>query len=168
MVVPNALKSPPLMAAVGMVPVRVADVVSYVPSQAPKKNSLFLMMGPPRVAPSMLRWLGILSPELKKLRARNFFNSGDKIPSHRNIDGATLGGPIIKNKLFFFGAWEGTYETTSATRTGTMPTAAMRGGDFSAFGTTIYDPATGNPDGSGRTPFANNVIPANRISPIAQ
>jgi len=111
---------------------------------------------------------GFALHENEKLRARNFFNSGDKIPSHRNIDGATLGGPIIKNKLFFFGAWEGTYETTSATRTGTMPTAAMRGGDFSAFGTTIYDPATGNPDGSGRTPFANNVIPANRISPIAQ
>ena len=41
------------------------------------------------------------------LQARNFFNSGDKIDSHRNIDGATLGGPILKNKLFFFAAWEG-------------------------------------------------------------
>ena len=44
----------------------------------------------------------------------------------------------------------------------------MRAGDFSAFGTTIYDPATGNADGTGRTPFANNIIPANRISSIAQ
>ena len=44
----------------------------------------------------------------------------------------------------------------------------MRAGDFSAFGTTIYDPATGNADGSGRTPFPNNVIPADRISSIAQ
>ena len=44
----------------------------------------------------------------------------------------------------------------------------MRAGDFSAFGTTIYDPATGNPDGTGRTPFPGNIIPANRISPISQ
>ena len=49
-----------------------------------------------------------------------------------------------------------------------LPTAAMRAGDFSAFGTTIYDPATGNADGTGRTPFPNNIIPANRISSISQ
>jgi len=106
--------------------------------------------------------------EDQDLRARNFFNSGDKIDSKRNITGATLGGPILKDKLFFFGGWEGTYETTSNTRTGTLPTAAMRAGDFSAFGTTIYDPATGNPDGTGRQPFPGNIIPAGRISPIAQ
>src|SRR5207249_49932 len=106
------------------------------------------------------------------LRARNFFNTAPRdaaaFKSHRNIDGATLGGPIMKNKLFFFGAWEGTYEQTSNTRVGTLPTAAMRAGDFSGFSTIIYDPATGNPDGTGRTPFPGNVIPANRISPIAQ
>jgi hypothetical protein len=111
---------------------------------------------------------GFALHEDQGLQARNFFNSGDKIKSHRNIDGATLGGPIIKNKLFFFGAWEGTYEQTAYTRTGTLPTAAQRAGDFSSFGTTIYDPATGNPDGTGRTPFPNNIIPANRISPISQ
>ena len=103
------------------------------------------------------------------LRARNWANtSGDKPDSKRNIGGATIGGPIIKNKLFFFGSWEGHYTTSPDTGTFTVPTEAMRAGDFSAFGTTIYDPATGNADGSGRTPFANNVIPGNRISPIAQ
>jgi hypothetical protein len=106
--------------------------------------------------------------ENEGLRARNFFNAGDKIDSHRNIDGATLGGPILKNRLFFFAGWERTGEKTTNTRTDTVPTAAMRAGDFSAFGTTIYDPATGNPDGSGRTAFPGNVIPANRISPIAR
>jgi hypothetical protein len=106
--------------------------------------------------------------ENEGLRARNFFNSGDKIDSSRNIDGATLGGPIIRNKLFFFAGWERTGETTTNTRTDTVPTAAMRAGDFSAFGTTIYDPATGNPDGSGRLPFPGNRIPANRISSIAR
>jgi len=51
----------------------------------------------------------------------------------------------------------------------TVPTAAIRNGDFSATSTTIYDPATGNPStGTGRTPFPNNIIPAGRISPIVK
>jgi hypothetical protein len=102
------------------------------------------------------------------LRARNWANPGDKPDTKRNIGTITLGGPILRDKLFFFGAWEGHYTTTPYTRTGTMPTDALRAGDFSAFGTTIYDPATGNPDGTGRTPFPNNVIPADRISSISQ
>src|SRR5262245_39659026 len=108
---------------------------------------------------------GFLLHEDDSLRARNWANSGDKPDTKRNIGGATFGGPIIKNKLFFFGGWEGHYLTSPSTRTGTIPTAAMRSGDFSAFGTTIYDPATGNADGSGRTPFPNNIIPADRINP---
>ncbi len=115
---------------------------------------------------------GFALHEDQGLRARNFFNNGPRdaeaFKSHRNIDGVTLGGPIVKNKLFFFAGWEGTYEKTANTRTSTVPTAAMRTGDFSAFGTTIYDPASGNPDGSGRTPFPGDIIPANRISPIAK
>jgi Carboxypeptidase regulatory-like domain/TonB dependent receptor-like, beta-barrel len=110
---------------------------------------------------------GFLLHEDDGLRARNFFNHGDKPDTKRNIGGATIGGPIIKDKLFFFGGWEGHYSTSPSTKTGTVPTAAMRAGDFSAFGTTIYDPATGNPDGTGRTPFPNNTIPANRMDPIA-
>jgi hypothetical protein len=106
--------------------------------------------------------------ENDSLRARNWANAGDKPETKRNIGTVTLGGPIIKDKLFFFGAWEGHYTTTPGTRTDTVPTEAMRAGDFSAFGTTIYDPATGNPDGTGRTPFPNNIIPASRISPTSQ
>jgi len=111
---------------------------------------------------------GFYFNENKSLRAHNWANSGDKPDSKRNIAGATLGGPILKDKLFFFASWEGHYTTSPDTGTFTVPTAAMRAGDFSAFGTTIYDPATGNADGSGRRAFANNVIPGNRISPIAQ
>jgi outer membrane receptor protein involved in Fe transport len=111
---------------------------------------------------------GFYFMENSSLRARNWANtSGDKPDSKRNIGGATIGGPILKDKLFFFGSWEGHYTTSPDTAVLTVPTAAMRAGDFSAFGTTIYDPASGNADGSGRTPFANNVIPAGRIDPIA-
>ena len=107
--------------------------------------------------------------ENDSLRARNWANtSGDKPSNDRKIGAVTLGGPIIKDKLFFFGGWEGHYTKTPNTRTGTLPTAAMRAGDFSSFGTTIYDPLTGDPNtGAGRTPFPNNIIPADRISPIA-
>src|SRR6185436_4595089 len=49
----------------------------------------------------------------------------------------------------------------------TLPTAAMRTGDFSAAGTVIYDPLTGNADGTGRAPFAGNSIPGDRIAPAS-
>jgi hypothetical protein len=104
--------------------------------------------------------------ENEDLRARNFFNPGDKIDTSLYMGGVTLGGPIVKDRLFFFGSWEGVYETKSWTRTGTVATEAMRRGDFSGLGTTIYDPATGNPDGTGRVPFPGNVIPPERISAI--
>ncbi|HEY2946201.1 MAG TPA: TonB-dependent receptor [Vicinamibacteria bacterium] len=110
----------------------------------------------------------------EKLRARNFFlpkqadgSPGVKPKTRRNIDGVTLGGPIVKNKLFFFLGWEGNHESAARTRTGTVATAAMRNGDFSGLGTTIYDPATGNPDGTDRSPFPNNQIPLNRMDPAA-
>jgi hypothetical protein len=102
------------------------------------------------------------------LKARNFFQVGEMPRSSRNMDGATLGGPIIKNKLFFFGGFEGMWERTAANGFFTVPTEDVRRGDFSAYGTTIYDPATGSSDGRGRTPFPNNIIPTNRQSAISR
>jgi hypothetical protein len=104
------------------------------------------------------------------LKTRNFFQKPgtDKPFGDTNIDGGTLGGPIFKNRLFFFGGWERTRERNGANTTVTLPTADQRNGDFSAYRTTIYDPATGNPDGSGRTAFPNNIIPQNRISQQAK
>lgn len=85
-----------------------------------------------------------------------------------NQNGGRLGGPIKKDKIFYFGSYEGTYDRRFAGRLVTVPTAAMRTGDLSASSTTVYDPDTGNPDGTGRTAFPGNIIPANRIDPISR
>ncbi len=82
--------------------------------------------------------------------------------------GFTLGGPIKRNKLFFFGDYVRTNDDSGRLTRGHVPEAAFRTGDFSAAPTRIYDPSTGNINGSGRTQFANNQIPAGRISPIAR
>jgi Carboxypeptidase regulatory-like domain/TonB dependent receptor len=99
--------------------------------------------------------------------ARGFFALTTPI-EHQNEFGASIGGPIRKNVLFFFGNYDG-YRFDSATAPGyqSIPTAAERTGDFSAFPQIIYDPtsATGT---AVRKPFANNAIPASRISSISQ
>ena len=82
--------------------------------------------------------------------------------------GFTIGGPIQRNKLFFFGDYQHIRDNAGRTTRAIIPPSAYRLGDFSASPTAIYDPATGNPDGTGRTPFANNIIPTDRISPIAK
>ena len=95
----------------------------------------------------------------------------EKTPSHAHITGATVGGPIQKDKLFFFGSWEGQYQGTSVQNIFDVPPDALRAGNFShAFNSDgslqlIYDPRTGNPDGTGRTPFPGNKVPG--IDPIA-
>jgi hypothetical protein len=115
------------------------------------------------------------------LQARNPFSQFQKDPltgrfipeSLRNQFGGALGGRIIKNKLFFFGDYQGTRSKIGGTRLLTVPTAAARTGDLSAYGVDIYDPATGNATtGAGRTQFSfngrANVIPTNRISTQAR
>ncbi|HVW08610.1 MAG TPA: hypothetical protein VHC90_08510, partial [Bryobacteraceae bacterium] len=94
------------------------------------------------------------------LNARNYFaGPGRKPEFRRNQYGGTVGGPIRKNKTFYFGAWQGTRLHTGVTRQSVVPTLAQRSGIFT---TTIYDPGT-----SPRVPFANNTIPDSRIDPIA-
>ncbi len=110
--------------------------------------------------------------EDQALRARQFFetpaNSPRKGKSILNDLGGTFGGPIKKDKLFFFGSYDGTFERDNRQAPGglqTVPTPALRAGDFTGTGTIIYNPSTGNPDGTGRTAFPNQAaIP---ISPIA-
>lgn len=86
-----------------------------------------------------------------------------------NQFGANYGGPIVKNKAFFFGNWERSRRAQAVSGYQTIPTTAMLGGDFSQVSTVLYDPTTGDPTtGKGRTAFANNQIPSGRISYAAQ
>ncbi|MEY3284507.1 MAG: hypothetical protein RIR86_2520, partial [Acidobacteriota bacterium] len=105
-----------------------------------------------------------------RMRARNFFyyQPGTLPKNIFNQFGGTFGGPVIKNKLFFFGSWERTVRRQNASAFRTLPTAALRQGDFSGTGARIYDPETGAANGTGRTLFANDRIPTNRIDPIVQ
>ena len=98
--------------------------------------------------------------------AKNYF-SGTKAPTSYKQFGAALGGPIIRNRLFFFADYQGTRDNLGQVNLHNIPPLDFRTGNLSRSTTTIYDPATGNPDGTGRLPFAGNIIPANRISPVA-
>lgn len=113
--------------------------------------------------------------------ARNFF-AQDVTPFRRNQFGGALGGPVRKNKLFFFGDYQGTRFRTSSPGYTTAPTDKMYKGDFSElYDTTqprdqagntygqLYDPASRVFDSSGNvvsaTPFSGNIIPASRFDP---
>jgi hypothetical protein len=105
----------------------------------------------------------------ERMRSNNYFTPAGTTKGKWRYHqfGATLGGPIRRNKLFFFGSYENTRDAQFATRTISVPTDAMRRGDLSASVNPIYDPATGSPTGAGRTPFPGNIIPMERIDPIA-
>ena len=101
------------------------------------------------------------------LDATNYFHpTGQPNPPLRqNQFGAALGGPIVSNRAFFFGSYEGLRLRRSLTRTFSVPPVAVRGGDFSGVAP-VCDPLTVLVTGN-CTPFAGNRIPAGRIDPIA-
>jgi hypothetical protein len=104
-----------------------------------------------------------------KLDARGFFPATVPV-EHQNEFGGTIGGPIKKDKIFFFGSYGGYYYKTAETpELESIPTLAQRGGDFSALPTTIYDPGSQACVGAicSKQPFPGNLIPINRISKVS-
>jgi len=98
-----------------------------------------------------------------------FTQSTSKIaPWHWNEFGGSFGGPIKKDKIFFFADYQGLRSIQGSTLQLALPSPAMKTGDFSAVAGQypIYDPNTGNSSGVGRTQFPGNMIPSNRLSPI--
>lgn len=102
----------------------------------------------------------------ENMQARQVFASG-KAPTVYNQFGGTLGGPIVKDKMFIFGDYQGSRDHLGQVIQPRIPTLADRLGDFSSGSSTIYDPATGDLSGAGRLPFVNNMIPGSMISPIS-
>jgi hypothetical protein len=106
---------------------------------------------------------------VNKFEANNFFSNlvGAK-PAHLvdNNPGVSAGGHIIRNKLFYFGSYEGDYLNSAASGLLSLPNATMLSGNESGSSHAIYDPNTGTPDGKGRIPFQGNIIPTNRFDPV--
>ena len=95
------------------------------------------------------------------LNARQFF-APEQDTLKRNQFGGSVGGPIVKDKLFYFGTFQGTrIRSTPAGLVQFVPTAAQRGGDFSDLSAKLVDPVS-------REPLVNNQIPASRQSPVAK
>jgi hypothetical protein len=111
----------------------------------------------------------------KVLNANTFFSNRSglaRVPFTQNQFGATVGGPIRKNRTFFFGTYEGFYQRTAVTYLLNAPTAQMLAGDFSQFLTPaggnaqLYDPLSSK-TGTNRDPFPGNTLPSSRLDPTA-
>ena len=99
--------------------------------------------------------------------APNYFQPAGQGPPPLRQDqfGGTLGGPLVRNRAFVFGSFEGLRMRRSLTRTFSVPSAAVRAGDFNGLGP-VCDPLT-IPAAGACVPFDGNRIPASRIDPIA-
>jgi hypothetical protein len=106
------------------------------------------------------------------IQARTWGQHGDKDPFRRNQYGFTATGPVVKNRVFFMGNFEGLRESVFGFSQATVANTAMRAGDFSApEHVQVFDPASVTQVGPGQyvgTAFANNMIPANRIHPTSK
>lgn len=124
---------------------------------------------------NQLRGSGFLFRNQEEWNSNSYFNNAfglEKPPLSRNIYGGTVGGPILRNRLFYFASVERFQDRRGINQNLTVPTAKMREGDFSEVAGVrsnfrLYDPfsATG---GAGRQQFPGYVIPSHLISPTAR
>jgi hypothetical protein len=108
--------------------------------------------------------------ENDKLDAANFFTVGPKTPLRWNKFGASIGGPIKHDKLFFHFNWQQNTNINDIPSFATFPTMAMREGNFTDPGLqTIYDPATLTEVNGNyvNQPFQGNIIPQSRFDPVS-
>ena len=109
------------------------------------------------------------------MQARNPFTQSKQIPNSRKVIpltqwnqfGASIGGPVKRNKLFYFGDVQLTRRNTGGGALLRVPTAAERSGDLTQLGLNVFDPASGATPGT-RTQFPGNIIPSSRLAPQAQ
>lgn len=95
------------------------------------------------------------------LDARHVFDEGGRAALRRDQLGAGLGGPIVRGRLFGFATLDHLRSRRGLSRLAVVPSDAARQGDLSSLAATVMDPFT-------RQPFAGNVIPSERISPVAR
>lgn len=115
-------------------------------------------------------WSSAANPFTQKIPGTGPQGRGTGVPPYNeNIGGIAVGGPIKKNKLFFFTDYRLNRRLLGSSVLATVPNDAFRSGDFSSVAAThpIYDPTTGNADGTGRTQFQGNMIPAARIDKVS-
>ena len=108
--------------------------------------------------------------------ANNYFSEKAGVPkpdTYYHLGGGGFGGPVKRNRTFFWYAMEGYGSNTTRNGSNRLPTAREKAGDFSqSFDSAgrqvvIYDPLTGDANGVGRTPFPGNVVPQGRLNPVA-
>ena len=107
--------------------------------------------------------------------SNNFYSERAGVPlpdTYYHLGGGGFGGPIVKNRTFFWASVEGYGSMTTRNSQIRLPTSREKAGDFSQTRDSngnlqiIYDPLTGDANGNGRQPFPNNVIPANRLNAV--
>ncbi len=151
----------PPIEAIATVDVSTSDFDAELGRASGAVTNVILKSGTNRLHGALYEFL-----QNSEFNARSFFNPGTGHLTY-NYFGGNIGGPIVKNKLFYFGDILRITDHEASASLFTVPTPAQISGDLSASSTKIYNPFTGNADGTGRIQFPGNIIPQIDINPIS-